>query len=89
LIDLIIDPSHNLKRTKIEPFIIPKEKLDELKAIREDPTSPEIRKNTMMRRYTGSCHSCGQRATQIAKYRMYGASIIEKYCDECLRRIQT
>jgi hypothetical protein len=70
-----------LKRTKIEPFIIPQEKLDELKAILEDPKLGDYQKNTMMRKI-GACLVCGQIATKIIKYRMLGITKIEKYCDE-------
>jgi hypothetical protein len=78
-----------LKRAKIEPLIIPQEQLDEFKAVLADPSWSDSHKSMMMRKLTGSCHSCGQMVTQIATYRKYGATIIEKYCDECLGRMQT
>jgi hypothetical protein len=83
----LIPPFRNLKRAKIEPLIIPQEKLDELKNTIADPRSPELRKNTVMRKTSGSCHSCGLIPTKIAKYRMHGITLIERYCDECLARI--
>jgi hypothetical protein len=42
-----------------------------------------------MMRQIGACLVCGQMAAQIATYRKYGAIVIEKYCDECLTRINT
>jgi hypothetical protein len=88
-----------MRRVKgiIEPLIIPQEKLDELKAVLENPKSPELHKNTMMRhigaclvcRHVGACLVCRQMATQIVIYRMFGVTKIEKYCDECLERMQT
>ena len=75
------------RKINIEPFIIPQEKLDELKAVLEDPTSPEIKKNTMLR-HTGACLACGKMASKIVKYRMFGITKIEKYCDDCLARKQ-
>ena len=83
MIDFII-PSLNLNHAKIEPLIIPQEKLQELKTVLANPKLADTRKSFVMRKLTGSFHSCGQMATQIAKYRMYGAAVIEKYCNECL-----
>jgi hypothetical protein len=48
-----------MKRVKFEPFIVPQEKLDELKAVMEDPTLPDMQKDIMMRRLSGTCHVCG------------------------------
>jgi hypothetical protein len=76
-----------LKNAKIEPLIIPQEKLDELKVVMENPKKTDISKSTIMRKVTGACHSCGEMATQIATYRKYGLTVIEKYCDQCLARI--
>lgn len=81
--------NNSLKRAKVEPFIIPQEKLDEFKAVLADPSWSDSHKSMMMRKLSGSCHSCGQMATQIATYRKYGAIVVEKYCDECLTRINT
>jgi hypothetical protein len=81
--------SYEMRRVKgiIEPLIIPQEKLDELKAVLENPKSPELHKNTMMR-HIGACLVCGQMARKIVKYRISGVIKIEKYCDECLARMQ-
>jgi hypothetical protein len=88
LIDLI--PLRNgLKRATIEPLVIPQEQLEELKSRLADPKWSDSHKSMIMRKLTGSCHSCGQMATQIATYRKYGAIVIEKYCDQCLARINT
>jgi hypothetical protein len=80
----LIPPFHNLKRAKIEPLIIPQEKLEELKTLIQDPKLADIRKSVMMRQISGTCMVCGKMPSQIAKYRMYGATVIEKYCNECL-----
>ena len=79
-------PSHHAlnSKTKIEPLIIPQEKLEVLKAVLADPKKPSMHKSFVMRQISGTCMVCGQMPSQIAKYRMYGATIIEKYCDECL-----
>jgi hypothetical protein len=88
LVDLIPPFSNTLNRAKIEPLMISQEQLDELKAVLADPSLSYSHKSMMMRKLTGSCHSCGQMAMQIATYRKYGLTVIEKYCDECLRRTQ-
>jgi hypothetical protein len=87
LIDII--PSfRNLKNAKIEPLIIPHEKLQELKTVLANTKSPETHKAVMMRQISGSCLVCGRLPSHIAKYRIYGATVIEKYCDECLIRMK-
>jgi hypothetical protein len=87
---LLIPPFRKkLKNATIQPLNLSQEKLDELKAIMEKPNMADIRKSTIMRQVTGACHSSGQMATQIATYRKYGAIVIEKYCDQCLARINT
>ena len=89
MVDLIPPFRNTLKRAKIEPLMIPQEQLDEFKAVLADPSWSDSHKSMMMRKLTGSCHSCGQMVTQIATYRKYGLTVIEKYCDECLRRTHT
>ena len=90
MIDLVIPSHHALNsKAKIEPLIIPQEKLDELKTVLENPKLADARKSFVMRRISGTCVICGQMPSQIAIYRKYGAIIIERYCDECLARINT
>ena len=60
-----------MKNAKIEPLIIEKEKLQELKSF-------------LMRNISGSCSICGKLPSHRAIYRKYGVIIIEKYCDQCL-----
>jgi|GEM_PF-905093 len=88
---LILNPPFRdtLKKAVIEPLPVPQEKLDELKAVLANPKLPDAHKSFVMRSISGSCSICGKLPSYIATYRKYGASIIEKYCDECLRRIQT
>jgi hypothetical protein len=89
LIDLIIHPSHILKHAKIEPLIIPEEKLEELKTVLADPKLPDARKSFVMRGISGSCSVCGKLPSHKVTYCKYGATIIERYCDECLERTRT
>ena len=74
-------------KPKIEPFIIPQEKQDQVKAVLENPKLPELHKKLMMRN-VGACLVCRKMATKIVKYRMFGMIKIEKYCDECLERMK-
>ena len=78
-----------MKNGKIEPLIIEKEKLQELKEVLANPKLPDARKSFVMRNISGSCSICGKLPSHIATYRKYGAIIIEKYCDGCLARVQT
>ncbi|MDW0291990.1 MAG: hypothetical protein QN778_08775 [Nitrososphaeraceae archaeon] len=93
MIDLIPpNPSYSLKGAKIsiEPLIIPQEKLDELKTVLANPKLADVHKHTVMRQISGTCHSCGEKIPlHIVKYRMRGITVIEKYCDDCLRRFNT
>ena len=82
----ITPPFRSLKNAKIEPLIIPKEKLDELKTVLANPKSPDLRKSIMMRQISGSCSVCGNLHSHVAKYRMFGVTVLEKFCDECLDR---
>lgn len=85
---LLIPPFRNtLKHATIEPLIIPKELLDELKTVLANPKKPDLHKFLMMHRISGTCSVCGKLPSHIAKYRVHGIEVIERYCDECLARI--
>jgi hypothetical protein len=71
----------------IEQFVLPQEKLDELKTALANPKLGSVQKNSMLR-HTGACLVCGQMATKIIKCRMFGVTVIQKYCDDCLARRQ-
>ena len=86
---LLIPPFHGLKDAKIEPLIIEKVKLQELKTLLANPKVPDLRKSFVMRNTSGSCSICGNLPSHRAIYRKYGVIIIEKYCDNCLARMQT
>jgi hypothetical protein len=76
-------------KIEIEPLNLPQEKQDELKIILADSKLSEYQKNTKKRQISGSCCIDGKIPTKIVKYRRYGAIVVEKYCDECLERMQT
>ena len=92
---ILFDPissidSIDFKSNQIEPLIIPQEKLDELKTVLANPKLADVHKHTVMRQISGTCHSCGEKIPlHIVKYRMRGITVIEKYCDDCLRRFNT
>jgi hypothetical protein len=83
---VLIPPFRDLKRAKIEPLIIPKEKLEELKEVLANPKLADIRKSFVMRRISGTCLVCGQMPSYLASYKMLGITRIEKYCNRCLER---
>jgi hypothetical protein len=82
-------PFRNLENATIEPLIIPDEKLQELKTVLANPKLPDAHKSFMMSRISGHCLVCGKLPSRIAKYRVYGVTVIEKYCENCLARINT
>ena len=40
----------------------------------------------MVEKAGGYCSMCGDIATQIASYDLIDATLVEKYCDNCLAR---
>jgi hypothetical protein len=47
-----------------------------------------LRPFTEHRGKTKSCADCGNVATQEALFEVEGASLIEKYCDICVKKIK-
>jgi hypothetical protein len=71
----------------VRPVIRSKEQLKEYRDILSDPrTSQGSKKRFMVEKAGGYCSMCGDIATQIASYDMVNATLVEKYCDNCLAR---
>ena len=74
----------------IEPLNIPQDKLDELKALFANPKQPDLHKSVVLKKVSGgACLSCGSIPSHIVKYKVYGMTKIEKYCQSCLERLVT
>ena len=71
----------------VRPLNRTKEQLKEFRDIISNPrTSQNTKKRFMVEKAGGYCSMCGDIATQIASYDLIGATLVEKYCDNCLAR---
>ena len=71
----------------VRPVNRSKEQLKEFRDIISNPrTSQDSKKRFMVEKAGGYCSMCGDIATQIASYNMVDATLVEKYCDNCLAR---
>jgi len=71
----------------VRPVNRSKEQLKEFRDIISNPrTSQDSKKRFMVQRAGGYCSMCGDIATQIASYNLIDATLVEKYCDNCLAR---
>ena len=87
----LIPPFRNIRLKKtVEPLsnYVTQQKLDELKAVMDNPALSQYQKDMMRRHISGSCHSCGGMPDRVLKYKMHGVTVIERYCDECLNTVQ-
>ncbi len=81
--------NNSIERGKptVEP-IATEDKLQKLNEIVNSKKYTRFQKDKMIRQNGGGyCSSCGAIATKIARYKIEGASLIEKYCEECLSKI--
>jgi mono/diheme cytochrome c family protein len=64
---------------------------DKLKFIQQKltrPTLSQFQKRQYLRRFIGGhCAVCHEVPTKIASYDMGGISLIEKYCDKCIAKV--
>jgi len=71
----------------VRPVNRTKEQLKEFRDIISNPrTSQDSKKRFMVEKAGGYCSMCGDIATQIASYDLVDATLVEKYCDNCLAR---
>jgi hypothetical protein len=71
----------------VRPVNRSKEQLKEFRDIISNPrTSQDSKKRFLVQKGGGYCSMCGDIATQIASYNMVDATLVEKYCDNCLAR---
>ncbi|HEX2305146.1 MAG TPA: hypothetical protein VHH33_02555 [Nitrososphaeraceae archaeon] len=79
-----------MKRPKptIKPIFYPEDKLKFIGQKLANPILSEYQKREYIRRFMGGQRSvCHEMPTKIASYDMNGISLIEKYCDKCLKKI--
>ena len=72
----------------VEKIDIPPDKLEEAKRILKSDHVAEADKRDLMRNLKmGRCCVCDKYATHKVSYDIDGATLIERYCDACLRRV--
>jgi hypothetical protein len=68
--------------------VIPDDKLHFLKKKLDDPNVSQFLKRDFIREIMGGTCSIGEEPpTKIATYRMERISVIERYCDKCLIKV--
>ena len=71
----------------VRPVNRSQEQLKDLRDIISNPRiSQDSKKRFMVEKAGGYCSMCGDIATQIASYDLIDATLVEKYCDNCLSR---
>ena len=72
----------------ITPVVIPDDKLQFLKKKLDDPNVSQFLKRDFIREIMGgTCSICEEPPTKIATYRMEAISVIERYCDKCIIKV--
>jgi len=79
----------NNKRPKptIEPIVIPKEKLEKLQELLNSGRSSCAKDAAIRDMNCGKCCSCAKLPTKIVKYKLEDITLVERYCDECFKKI--
>lgn len=67
-----------MKKPKIIPLKVDKEKLEQLKKILDDKDEIYFHKRDAIKKLTGMCSICGGIATKILSYDVEGAQLIQK-----------
>jgi hypothetical protein len=81
-------PSQFKPKPTIEDIIISKENLERLNMILTSNSPWKENKAKSMRMIAGGpCFSCGAIPNKILKYQLKDAMLIERYCDECFKRV--
>lgn len=79
-----------MKRPKptIKAIVYSQDKLKFISQKLAKPTLSDYQKREYIRRFLGGhCATCHEVPTKIATYDMGGISLIEKYCDKCIEKI--
>jgi hypothetical protein len=78
----------NRKKVILKPIPFSDADRQLLDAVLASNKSP-LTKNIAVRKIVGGyCSSCGAIATQKAIFNAHGATVIEKYCDECVKQMK-
>ena len=77
----------NKKKLTIKPILLSEQELSNLKAIIESKHIALCTKHMKVRSYLGGyCMTCNNLPSHEVHYRIAGATIVQRYCEDCLRR---
>jgi hypothetical protein len=73
----------NRKNAVFKPIVVAEDDMQFLKEIMASNKAPSIKHVTLKRIVGGYCTGCA--GTQKVCFHVHGATVIEKYCDQCIR----
>jgi len=82
---------NNIRKGKptIEPIVIPEDKKQKLdKVLNYKHTSHSQKERAIKQIVGGFCCLCENPPTQILKYKLEDATLIERYCDKCIEKVK-
>jgi hypothetical protein len=87
--ETILNKNKKLRQTPIiKPIGIPEGNLQLLRDKLTDQKPSPYQKERLIKKITGGpCSICGGVPTKIVSYNENGASLLEKYCDKCIKSI--
>ena len=78
----------NRKKAVLKPIEVSDADREYLNKVLASNRAP-LTKSVIVRKIMGSyCSSCGAVATQKACFDAHGATLIEKYCDDCVKTMK-
>lgn len=78
----------NRKKAILKPIPVTEDDMQFLKEMLSSNKAPYM-KNAAVRRIVGGyCSACGGIPTQKAYYDAHGATVIEKYCNDCVKQMK-
>ncbi len=74
----------NRKKAVFKPIVVAENDMQYLKTVLSSTLAP-YRKNDAVRKIVGGyCVGCGGIPTQKVCFNVHGATVIERYCDQCI-----
>ena len=78
----------NKKKAILKPIPVSDSDRQFLDTILASSKSPMTKHLTVRKTVGGYCSSCGAITTQKAIFDAHGATVIEKYCDNCVKEMK-
>ena len=79
----------NRKKAMLKPIEVSDADREYLNSVLASKNKSPFLKNLIVKKIVGGyCSSCGAIATQKAIFNAHGATLIEKYCDRCVKEMK-